>query len=285
VVGDAALIRQITAPDALADGTPVNYGFALWRWRFAGHDVVMHTGSHAGYHLIFAYFPTEDMAIAIFSNVNVNRFNLLEAVADIYLNGGVGKATQSPPAIAPKAALIQAAVGHYMDPMGHMITLEIKDQRLVWNGAPVVFRSDGSMDTDDELFFGYGVSRLQTDTAGHVNAIQNEIEFLGPRRVVFARIEQVQPNLSYLSELTGDYRSPELDTTFHFTVENGLLVARSLWIVEPIVFTPTVMDSFDSSLGAIVFQRDPAGHPIGMMLNAGDASHVALVKITSGCTD
>ena len=63
------------------------------------------------------------------------------------------------------------------------------------------------------------------------------------------------------------------------------LVARSLWIVEPIVFTPTVMDSFDSSLGAIVFQRDPAGHPIGMMLNAGDASHVALVKITSGCTD
>lgn len=284
VVGDAALIQQITAPGALTDGTPVNYGFGLWHSSFAGHPVVMHTGSDAGYHLIFGHFPDKDMTIAIFSNIDVNRFNLLEAVADIYFNGGTGKATKSPPVITPEPALLQAAVGHYIDSLGHMITLDLAGDKLTrtpTGGAakPVIFRADGSIDTDGERFWSY--ERLRADKTGRITALEQVTEFLGRKSVFFTRIEPARPSPESLAALAGDYRSAELDVTYSFSVENGQLVARSIWTVDPIVFAPTVVDGFESSLGAITVERDAKGKPVGLKINMENARNVSLRKVTA----
>lgn len=289
VVGDAALIQQITAPSALADGSLVNYGFGLWRTSFAGHKAVMHTGSDAGYHLIFAHFPDTDFTIAIFSNIDVNRFNLLEAVADIYLNGGAGKASKTPPAITPEPRLLQAAVGHYIDPLGHMITLDMAGDMAVGaltrtpaggEAKPVIFRVDGSIDTGGERFWSY--ERLRTDNNGRVTAIEQIIEFLGRKPVIFTRIEPARPSQEAMAALAGDYRNSELDVTYRFSVEGGRLVARTIWTVDPIVFTPTVVDGFESSLGAIKVERDAKGKPVGLKINTENAHHVSLRKVPAG---
>lgn len=281
VVGDDALIKQISTLGALNDGTPVNYGFGLWRTKFAGQDVIMHTGSYIGYHLMFVYFPARDFTIVLLANTPFNRFNMVEAIADIYLKGGSGNVSNAPAAITPKPGLLKAAVGHYLSPRGQMITLELDGDRLVWKTADsgaetAIFRADGSIDTGGERFWGYG--RPRVDKAGRVTAIEKVIDWMARPSIPYARFEPVQPSPADLNEFSGDYKSSELDITYHFSVENGHLVARSLWFAEPVIFTPTATDRFDSSLGAITFERDKQGKLAGLKLNMDLSYNIALKK-------
>lgn len=278
LVGDAALIAQLAKPGSLRDGTAVSYGFGLWRWEFAGHEAIMHTGSDAGFRAIFAYFPAEDFAVVIFCNTPVHRFNLVEAIADVYLNGGDGNVTQMPPAIDPSPAQLHAFAGHYLNPLGHMITLERAGAQLLWTSGdsvrvPVLFREDGSIDTGGERYFGYWRPATR-DAQGRVTGLERVIRFLGRKPVLYSRIEQARPAEASLRRLAGDYRASELDITYRFSVEQGRLVARSLWTTAPVLFSPTLADRFDSPMGAVQFRRNAVGEPIGLLLSSESARHV-----------
>lgn len=295
VVGDAALIEQIGALGALRDGTRINYGFALWRSTLAGHEALAHTGSDAGYRAVFAYFPAEDFAIALLANhpPAQSEFKLTEAIAELYLNAPSERPTsRSPAVIAPDHALLQSLAGHYLHPFERMISLTQEGGGLVWQSAEsepasVVFRADGTFDLGEaeRVWSRY---RPRRDEQGRVAAIEEVTAAEYGKTQLYHRIEPVSPTPATLAELTGDYRSPELDITYTFTVEEGRLTARSLWSAQPIVLVPVVADRFDVAswadaaswvpVSTIVVQRHAQGQVSGLKVYGWGMRHVQFEK-------
>lgn len=270
-VGDAALIKQFTSSGKLADGTPANYAFGLWQAKFSGHAAIMHTGSEAGFRSIFVHFPDSDLSIALFTNTPADRYALADKIADIYLNDAAGKPKVTPARAVENPTRLKAAAGHYVNELGRMITLSLKDGKLFWvfpeigGSEPVVLRADGALDAATVHYpFSY---RLVADRKGRVTAIEGHLDFIDIKPAVYARIEQAQPSMAALAELAGKYHSDEMDITYHLTVENGVLVARSLWMAAPLFLTPTIADGFDSAAGGIRFQRGADGQPAGFLLS------------------
>lgn len=285
-VGDAALIAQITSPGKLADGTPVNYAFGLWRGKFAGHAAIMHTGSEAGFRTIFAHFPDSDLSLAVFSNTPVDRYALADAIADIYLNDGDGKPRTVSVAAVTKRARLKAAAGHYVNELGQMLTLDFADGQLFWispeidGREPLVLRADGVLDVRSVRYpFSY---HLVTDKKGRVTAIEGRLDSMDIKPSVYDRIEQAHPSAAALGEFVGEYRNDELDITYHLTVENGALVARSLWTARPFVLLPTITDGFSSALGGMKFQRGATGQPAGFLLSSDRARYMLFTRETQG---
>lgn len=103
-VGDAALIEQFIGTGSLDDGTPLDYGFALQRQSVAGHEAVVHTGVHGAFRAVFAYFPAEQLSVAILANTALNTIGELERVVTIYL----GAASSKPASGAPARPIVAA---------------------------------------------------------------------------------------------------------------------------------------------------------------------------------
>lgn len=85
VIADRAFIEQLSAPTALRDGTPVNYGFGLQQMSVIGHRVITHGGGVAGYRSIFLLFPEDDFAIVLLANHLIAVAEKAEQLARIYL--------------------------------------------------------------------------------------------------------------------------------------------------------------------------------------------------------
>lgn len=91
VVGDRALIEQLSAPATLRNGESVNYGYGLKRDSVIGHDVVMHTGSISGFRSILIFFPKDDFGLVILANRKIDLKPFAAKVAGIYLQPAADK--------------------------------------------------------------------------------------------------------------------------------------------------------------------------------------------------
>lgn len=282
-VGDAKLIAQMGERGKLNDGTPINYGFGLTHQTLAGHEALVHTGSSAGYATIFAYFPKDDFAVTLLMNSQNDRNAPVAAIADLYLNGGSGKLPAKPVSSPQRSQVTQAALGHYLSQYGSLVEIARQGNELVFvtgedSKTPLVFRKDGTFDlgrAGDEYY------RFVRDDSKKIVALE-EVSPSEGGHTLHQRVEPVSPSAQQLAEIAGDYRSPELDITYRFAVENGKLTARSIWSAKPIVFKPSVTDRFDSNwwpMGTIVVQRDAAGKPVAMRVHSGRIRNVLLERV------
>lgn len=285
VVGDASLIEQIGAPGRLRDGTAIDYGFALWRSKIAGEDVLMHTGGDAGFATIFVYYPKRDFAVALL--MNASSWSMLEptvaAIAKLYLprapQGQGGTAI-----VEPDPGLLKAMVGYYQSPVDQRVSLTYEGGKLLWStvgdgSAPIVFRADGSFDLGERTW----AYRLHRDGRGRIDGIEEIAMGGGQHPRLMPRVENFTPSEGSLAELAGDYRSPELDITYTFDIRDGRLTARSLWSVEPIIFTPVGPDRFDSphwGLRTITIERDREGRPTGIRSHSHQMRGVFLQRVS-----
>ena len=238
-VGDAELIERMGQRGKLRNGASINYGFALTRHDFAGHEALMHPGGDAGYRSIFAYFPAEDFAVVLLMATPYDLYEPVRAITAWYLKEGARREAQKAPIVKPDRALLQAAAGHYLRSTGKMISIEVSGDELTWNilGMPpakVVFRADGTFDLgqDDWRWDHY---RFVQDGAGRVSAIEET--WVGGVSLD-PRVERADPSVQELAELTGRYYGPELDVTYTFAIREGRLTASTLWSKRPVVFVP-----------------------------------------------
>ncbi|WP_293863892.1 serine hydrolase domain-containing protein [Steroidobacter sp.] len=102
VVGDAALIEQFIGMGSLDDGTPLDYGFALERKSVAGHAAVLHTGVHGAFRGVFAYFPAEQLSVAILANTAIETMRALERVVTIMLDAKSVESAAAPAKTQPQ---------------------------------------------------------------------------------------------------------------------------------------------------------------------------------------
>jgi hypothetical protein len=268
----------------LNDGTPINYGFALWGQKFAGHDAWAHSGSDAGFRSMFAYFPAEDFSVSILANhPPQNLDGLVNALVDIYLHNTTGGLkAHEPAAVAADPALSQELAGSYVDPYEPLVALEQHAGGLRWKVASaqprdVVFRSDGTIDVaGTSRSWAYFVP--QRDADGRVVALENRAATHYRSNRILQRIRPVSPSPQELSELIGSYRSSELDVVYTLAVEHSQLMARTIWSSQAIVFIPSTRDRFDSERYSLEVLRDSLGHCVGFHLHGDRVRHVLFAR-------
>jgi CubicO group peptidase (beta-lactamase class C family) len=277
-VGDVALIDQIGRGGTLNDGTPIHYGFGLFELpefepAVGGRRAIGHSGSDAMFLTYFVFYPEHDFAITILANTGIDLPARIKAIADIYLPPGKSPATTVPAVVAaPGSTQLDALVGTYLHPANRSVTLERKGNRLLGRERysnevfDVVFHADGSFDVGPRRRFFFRAVRA---AGGKVVALER-VPVSGLPSDRFERVTRVTSSAAELARLAGDYRSGELDVTYTMSVENGRLVARSQWLVDPILLTQVTADHFDSDSfrpTLVSFERDANGEVTQLILD------------------
>ncbi|MBL8271723.1 CocE/NonD family hydrolase, partial [Steroidobacter sp.] len=273
VVGDADLNKQIMTLGKLDDGATINYAYGLRREPFAGHMAMVHTGHDAGFNSVFAYFPDSDFAVVLLANQPARLFAHLEALVRLYIGEGREPAPgNSPPSVSPSPQLLQELQGHYIADYGALVSLDLIKGELIWNarsasddrpGQKLIFRTDGTFDIGGRTR-GFNFYRVRRDSAGRVDGFDRISNVGGQKVMPYRQAVPAKPTAAQVQEFAGDYYSAEVDATYSFSVEDGALTARSIWLKAPIRFTPSVADRFDSGEGllpTLIFERDADGKP------------------------
>ena len=282
-VGDRALIDELTAPGLLSDGTSINYGFGLYKQRFAGHEAVTHTGEVPGFMAIVAVFPAERLSVVLLSNVPVELEELMDGVAAIFMGTDA-----MPPAariVRLKPARLASLAGDFAGPSGNLLSLQVQNGTLRTMDASgnvledLEYRLDGAWGEHVGLMSMRPILEGRkligwTRTAGGVDGA-------GAPPRAYRRVDRVRPSVEELQSLCGNYYSEELDATYTLYLDGSRLAIRSVWYIEPQILTPTFADHFDGVEGShadltIGIERDAKGVVSGIVLHYPDADGIHL---------
>jgi len=74
----AKSLTRMTTPARLADGSPLSYGYGLFVTSFGQNREISHDGSTAGFTSQLAWYPDEDLVIAVLANESTHRAEALE---------------------------------------------------------------------------------------------------------------------------------------------------------------------------------------------------------------
>jgi len=288
VVGDRALIDQVTTNGTLSNGKPITYGFALQRTKIGGREVITHSGADAGFRAIFVYYPGQDFAVAITANTPFDAkgknfgFDLsarVAAVADLYLPKVAPPAV---PAVDPKANPAPLA-GTYFNIYSHTLKLEARADGLYADGGygkpnKLTQRANGTFDAGPPIRNYFNAVKAKDGTITAIEQVAPD----DSRVTRFERITPTTPTPAELADLAGDYYSDELDVTYTIGVEGDHLAVRSIWMSDPVSLTGVVKDRFESgsgSLGVVAFDRDAQGKVSGLQIHGGRVRNVALRRL------
>jgi CubicO group peptidase (beta-lactamase class C family) len=282
VVGDRALIDQISTNGTLDDGKPINYGFALRRIKLNGRVIVTHSGADAGFRAVFVYFPGQDFAVSITANTPFDMLEKVGKIADLYLPPVAAADVLVAPEEDPAADIARLA-GTYLPAYAATLRLEAKDGALYLandQGEPrrIILRKNGTFDfgqPESEYFKPVADGGGQVVALDH-HVVKDNLHFRH-ERITLAKLDAAT-----LAQYVGDYRSPELDITYTFDVADGSLNWRTLWSEKAATLRPVVADRFESTdgaLGTVVFQRDVRGRIDGLLIHAGRARHIRLDRV------
>ncbi|MBL8267345.1 serine hydrolase domain-containing protein [Steroidobacter sp.] len=292
-VGDAALIEQVTRGGTLTDGTPTHYGFGLIDSPVGGRTAISHSGSDASFKTFLIYYPENDLAIAVLANTRMAVEAKAQTIADLYLPPAPPAKPQSKPREIKAPAWSKRLPGAFISPAMIALTFEQDGKQLLarrrtpGQAAPVIFLADGrfTFDMGDWERASY---QPVFSADGDIVALEQKMTS-GLPGARFERAAKISNSTVTLSALAGDYRSDELDVTYSFSVENGSLVGRMLWLVEPIKFKQITADYFDSEsytgwVDAIRFERDADGvaTALNMRMVAGIATNLVLRRVSKG---
>lgn len=126
--------RAMITPGTLANGRKTRYGFGLFVGELGGHRMIFHSGGISGFVAWLAYFPDDDLHVAVTLNTEGPFATIGEDIARLVLNAPKPAVVDLP--IDPQEA--KAAVGTYAILGVGTLVIEVdKDQLFLRaEGAP-----------------------------------------------------------------------------------------------------------------------------------------------------
>lgn len=271
-LGKGALPTELQTRGFLNNGKSIEYALGLVMTSYRGLPVAGHFGALFGYRTAFLRFPRQKFSVIGLCNLETsNPGDMVEKVADLWLDGEFPPETSSPPAVQSDP---RPFAGMYRDAASHTVLevsvneggLTVYGQRLKATG-PGRFHAEPGTDIQVE----------RPDGA----ALRFTLTAVDTPPQTFERFQPIKVATADLLQYEGAYMSSELETTYRFRMENGKLTLRTNWR-EPVVFEPVVRDEFRSAQGVtIVFQRDRSGHIADCGVFAGRVRNIRFVKIRS----
>jgi hypothetical protein len=264
----AELIAAMTAPGALRDGTPLNYGFGIIRATIAGRPALNHDGGDAGYRAFFTCFPEDDASIIVCSNGQADTGAIGRALADAFLR----PVPPPPAAVAPDAETLAGLTGYYVNDWGPGLALEATDGKLMVRGGGPPTEAKFLPNGDFYLFTPtYAFSPMP-------NGLLAESQGVGATALLHRRATRVEPSPVTLASLAGTYRCDEIDSTYHLAPDDGGLSLSCLRF-PPLKLAPADADAFDGTGLRLTVLRDGDGAPSGFTIATGRVRGLPFRKI------
>jgi len=266
--------NMMTQKGVLNNGEVIDYACGLMISEYKGLNTIRHGGAFVGFRAELLRFPEEQLSIAIFANRgDANTTSKANQVADVLLKGKLADEDNKKSAKAENEApaeefQLNQLVGDYEIQPGFIVILSVKDDSInvlqKWNkeSFSIVKTIGNTYHKPGENELSFTFSDLKDGQTQTLTVIQ------GGREIKAARKEEFDTAGINLNDYAGSYFSDELDVTYNFEVENGILKAgikNKKPLMECII---SDIDQFAIKLGLIRFQRKN-GNITGFELDSG----------------
>ena len=286
-VGGQSVIDKMNKKTVLNSGNETGYAMGQFVGTYQGIDVIVHSGSDAGYKAYFARIPKHNLSIAVFGNVStMSPINEVFAIANLYLKDKFPKLEEKKkkeiiihdPSIFIKLRLkdLNKFVGDYWE-----VDEEYKRSIILKNDTLVYYRNDKS---ESKLV---PISKNRFKMIGDINDV--DVIFLNNKlegRKMMVKMNDRKPIefVAYsdvnLSEYRGVYYSEELSTSYRLGVKDGALVAIH-HRAENIILKPINKNMFVAkkrALKQLKFQRNKRGKIIGFRVSNNRVKNLLFIK-------
>ena len=287
-VGGMASVEAMYEPGRFRDGSPNNYGMGLSTGTYRGLKTIGHSGGDAGFRSYFLRFPEEEFSVVVLSNLGAMNPGLAaEQIADVYLKDRLApmespeaKTEASDPALR-KA--LQRYEGIYTWPRGGWSwRVRAADDGL--RIADIGASSARWVPAGDNAFALKGSDRetrlvFEEDRSGITGAsFRSQMGWIAPLTKTASR----DTSERYLSELSGEYYSEELDVRYRVQREGKKLVLGQ-WKLGDSPLTQNSRDTFsaltDFGTITILFTRDARGRVDAMRASTGRVKGLLFKKV------
>jgi CubicO group peptidase (beta-lactamase class C family) len=268
-LGGPALIERMHTRGVLNGGEELAYAHGIYFGDYRGQQTVGHAGSDAGFRSDVVRFPEHHLSVVVLSNLaDLGPGQRTREVAEVFLDGVLPPPEAASPEPAPPTPAgvdvpFEDYAGLYTLEPGWVLAVFRDEDRLMVRATGEGAYPMTPVAEDRFVVEGYSGSEIRFDRNR-----RGRVEALVYREITAPRREPPAPET--LMAYTGDYYSEELETTYHFVVEDGRLLARHQRHGD-ILLTPAGGDDFAGEawfLRTIQCDRE-AGHVQGCRVSNG----------------
>ena len=288
MVGNPAIIEQMNQRGILNNGDTIDYAFGQGIGNYKGLTLISHGGADAGYRTYLGRFPDQRFSVIVFSNLgSFNTGGMAMKISDIYLDEFLDKEekvaeTDKKEDVEFKdvnIAVLEEYIGEYELFPGFILTISFENSQLMGQatGQPKVEMKA----LNDSIFVVPVADATIIFSRDDQNKVSQLLLKQGGQDMKAPKLKAFDPKSVNLKELTGEFFSKELGTSFSFIVENDTLIARHQRHPD-FILTPTKSDFFSGSVWfyqGIEFVRNSDKTIIGLKASNGRARNLWFHKV------
>jgi CubicO group peptidase (beta-lactamase class C family) len=285
-VGNAKVMKMMEERGILNKGDTLSYAFGQDGGFYKGLMAFAHGGSDAGYRSFLIRFPDQKISIAILSNLaSFDPGGLAYKIADIYLKGLLKEEPKKVEEVVKANVQVNPEVlktycGQYELQPGFVVTVRMEGEKLV---VQAVGQPPLPMEAKSENEFEVQQIGGQIAFTRSANNEVNEFILTQGSNVTKAQrvIKEFDPKSVTLSDYTGVFYSPELETRYTIVLEGDKLKATHIRN-EPCEMHPVADRNFSTDawyMGRIEFIKNPQGVVTGMKVSSGRVKNVKFDKL------
>ncbi len=283
------IIGKMSERGILNNGDTIDYAMGQVIGNYKGLKVFAHGGADAGYRSQLYRIPEEHFSVNVLSNLaSFSPWSLGNKIIDIYLKDKEVKDAPKPAAATPKTdtgtisvdpSVLARYSGKYELQPGILVTISAEGS-VLYAEAHELPKTPMTPLSETEFSVPAAQAKVNfpTDPDGKITKM---IVQMGGQEISARRMPDFDPSTVNLAELTGDYYSPELNTTYTFVVKSGKLVARHFRTGD-IDLTPFKTDAFSGNqwyFGQVQIIRDANNQVTGCKVGSGRVVDLKFDKV------
>jgi CubicO group peptidase (beta-lactamase class C family) len=251
----------MTQQGILNNGEVIDYASGLMISKYKGLKTIRHGGAFVGFRAELLRFPEQKLSIAIFANRgDANPSRMANQVADVLLKDKlIEKVVKKDKKVKIDTTedefQLSQLVGDYEIQPGAVAKLSIKNDSLnvlqTWNKSTynILKVSGNTFQISGNENISFSFSNLKDGFTQTLTVIQDGRETKAKRK------KEINLSGIDLNDYLGSYYSKELDVTYDFEIENGILKAGIKEKKSLVDCTISEIDQFTMEFGMIRFQR------------------------------
>jgi len=275
--------EMMTQQGILNNGEQIDYASGLFIADYKGLKTIRHGGAFVGFRAEMLRFPEQHVTIAILANRGDARpSSLANQVADIILKDvfpaqeKIETDEGAVPARQPEKLNLKQLAGNYELQAGMVLKVTLENDTLVveqsWDKVVYqIVRTDGNtfvIPHNDGILFTF--SKVEDGFSQQLEVLQSG------NKMHLYRKPTMDPSQVNLADYAGDYYSQELDVTYHFRLEDDILVVQ-IDKKATAVCSISGPDAISMYLGLARFRRGE-GKITGFELDSGRVKNLKFVR-------
>ena len=261
-LGNDTFLKQMLTKGVLSNGDTLDYALGLSHGVYKNLKTISHGGAWGGFRAYYLQFPEDDLAIAVMSNLgSLSTGQKARQIADLILEeklkNNVADSKKEPAKVEiPKTEfLFTQMVGTYEIEPGAELKIIVKNDSLnvtqSWNQSSYnIIKTTGNtfhIPEEDDISFIF--TNLDNNFSQKMTVIQDG------RETVCKRKKEFDSSKIKIEEYSADYYCDELEVTYHFFVEKGILKVK-LENNDPLELSISGTDTFICEFGLLRFKRN-----------------------------